>query len=107
MLGARLIKSGRLDRVIVGGADSLAKYTVNGFNSLMILSEKPCKPFDIDRDGLTLGEGAGYLVLEGANTCKNKLKLAEVLGYGMPTTHTTPLPHQMKHMAPAWLWKGL
>ena len=82
MLGARLIQSGRLDRVIVGGADSLAKYTVNGFNSLMILSENPCKPFDIDRDGLTLGEGAGYLVLEGANTCKNKLKLAEVLGYG-------------------------
>jgi 3-oxoacyl-(acyl-carrier-protein) synthase len=82
MLGARLIKSGRLDRVIVGGADSLAKYTVNGFNSLMILSENPCKPFDIHRDGLTLGEGAGYLVLEGENTCKNKIKLAEVLGYG-------------------------
>ena len=82
MLGARLIKSGRLDRVIVGGADSLAKYTVNGFNSLMILSENPCKPFDINRDGLTLGEGAGYLVLEGESTCKNKMKLAEVLGYG-------------------------
>ena len=82
MLGARLIKSGRLDRVIVGGADSLAKYTVNGFNSLMILSENPCKPFNIHRDGLTLGEGAGYLVLEGGNTCKNKIKLAEVLGYG-------------------------
>lgn len=82
MLGARLIRSGRLDRVIVGGADSLAKYTVNGFNSLMILSENPCKPFDINRDGLTLGEGAGYLVLEGEGICKNKNKLAEVLGYG-------------------------
>lgn len=82
MLGARLIRSGRLDRVIVGGADSLAKYTVNGFNSLMILSENPCKPFDINRDGLTLGEAAGYLVLEGEGICKNKKKLAEVLGYG-------------------------
>lgn len=82
MLGARLIKSGRLKRVIVGGADSLAKYTVNGFNALMILSDNPCKPFDINRDGLTLGEGAGYLILEGENSCRDKVKLAEVLGYG-------------------------
>lgn len=82
MLGARLIKSGRLDRVIVGGADSLAKYTVNGFNSLTILSQNPCRPFDVDRDGLTLGEGAGYLVLEGEKICANKKRIAEVLGYG-------------------------
>jgi 3-oxoacyl-[acyl-carrier-protein] synthase I len=82
MFGARLIKSGRCNRVIVGGADSLAKYTVNGFNSLMILSENPCKPFDMNRNGLTLGEGAGYLVLEAESICENKEKLAEVLGYG-------------------------
>lgn len=82
MLGARLIKSGRLDRVIVGGSDALAKFTVNGFNSLMILSENPCKPFDKNRDGLTLGEGAGYLVLEAESVCHDKLKLAEVVGYG-------------------------
>lgn len=82
MLGARLIKSGRLDRVIVGGSDALAKFTVNGFNSLMILSENPCKPFDKNRDGLTLGEGAGYLVLEAESVCSNKTKLAEVVGYG-------------------------
>jgi 3-oxoacyl-(acyl-carrier-protein) synthase len=82
MLGSRLIKSGRLDRVIVGGADSLAKYTVNGFNALMILSSNPCKPFDNQRDGLTLGEGAGYLVLERADLSEDKEHLAEVLGYG-------------------------
>lgn len=82
MLGARLIKSGRLDRVIVGGSDALAKFTVNGFNALMILSENPCKPFDKNRDGLTLGEGAGYLVLEAEDVCTNKTKLAEVVGYG-------------------------
>lgn len=82
MLGARLIKSGRLDRVIVGGSDALAKFTVNGFNALMILSENPCKPFDKNRDGLTLGEGAGYLVLEAESVCENKTKLAEVVGYG-------------------------
>ena len=56
MLGTRLIKSGRVKRAIVGGADSLAKYTVNGFNALKILSESPCKPFDENRCGLTLGE---------------------------------------------------
>ncbi|MCH2230072.1 MAG: beta-ketoacyl-[acyl-carrier-protein] synthase family protein [Crocinitomicaceae bacterium] len=82
MLGSRLIKSGRLDRVIVGGADSLAKYTVNGFNALMILSSNPCKPFDNRRDGLTLGEGAGYLVLERQDLCNEKEQLAEVSGYG-------------------------
>src|SRR5690606_29610564 len=45
-LGFRLIRSGRCRRVIVGGVDSLAKYTVNGFNSLRILSEDLCQPFD-------------------------------------------------------------
>lgn len=82
MLGSRLIKSGRLKRVIVGGSDSLAKYTVNGFNALMILSDQPCRPFDVNRDGLTLGEGAGYLVLEAASVCKHKHRYAEVTGYG-------------------------
>ncbi len=52
------------ERVIVGGADSLAKFTINGFNALNILSSKPCAPFDRDRNGLNLGEGAAFLVLE-------------------------------------------
>jgi 3-oxoacyl-(acyl-carrier-protein) synthase len=82
MFGARLIKSGRAIRVIVGGVDSLGKFTVNGFNSLGILSSQPCKPFDKNRDGLTLGEGAAYLVLENEEAAKSKFKLAEVSGYG-------------------------
>ncbi len=82
ILGTRLIKSGRLDRVIVGGTDSLAKYTVNGFNSLMILSDTFCQPFDKERKGLNLGEGAGFLVLESERISKNKKRIAEVLGYG-------------------------
>jgi 3-oxoacyl-(acyl-carrier-protein) synthase len=82
MLGARLIKSGRARRAIVGGVDSLAKYTVNGFNSLKILSDAPCKPFDEDRDGLNLGEGAAYLVLEAENAVGDKKIYAEVAGYG-------------------------
>ena len=80
--GSRLIKSGRAKRAIVGGVDSLAKFTVNGFNALTILSEAPCKSFDADRNGLNLGEGAAYLVLEGENTIGDKTKLAELSGHG-------------------------
>lgn len=82
MLGARLIKSGRVQRVIVGGVDSLAKYTVNGFNALKILSENPCKPFDVNRDGLNLGEAAAYLVLESEEAASGKKVYAQVAGYG-------------------------
>ena len=63
--GARLIRNGLARRAIVGGADSLAKFTTNGFNALQILSSGTCRPFDRDRDGLNLGEGAAFLVLEG------------------------------------------
>ncbi|MFT4152979.1 beta-ketoacyl synthase N-terminal-like domain-containing protein, partial [Parafilimonas sp.] len=61
--GARLIKNNMLDVVVSGGTDALTKFTLNGFNSLMILDNEPCKPFDEDRKGLNLGEGAGYIVM--------------------------------------------
>jgi len=64
MLGAKMIKHGLLDRVIAGGTDALSKFTLNGFNSLMILDRQPCQPFDDKRRGLNMGEGAGYIVLE-------------------------------------------
>jgi len=60
---ARLIKHNLLDVVIAGGTDALTKFTLNGFNTLMILDHEPCKPFDENRRGLNLGEGAGYVVL--------------------------------------------
>lgn len=82
LLGARLIQTGRADRAIVGGADCLAKFTVNGFNSLRILNEQPCRPFDENREGLTLGEGAAYLVLEAENVVVDKKIYAEVKGFG-------------------------
>lgn len=71
IFGANLLKSGLADRVIVGGADSLSKFTVNGFNSMGILTEGYCKPFSEDRMGLNLGEGAAYLVLENNTGQKN------------------------------------
>jgi 3-oxoacyl-[acyl-carrier-protein] synthase-1 len=62
-LGARLINHNQLDIVIAGGTDALSKFTLNGFNSLMILDAEPCRPFDASRNGLNLGEGAGFVVL--------------------------------------------
>lgn len=61
--GAKLIRHNFLDVVIAGGADALTKFTLNGFNTLMILDHEYCKPFDENRKGLNLGEGAGYVVL--------------------------------------------
>lgn len=61
--GARLIRNDIVDVVVAGGTDSLTKFTLNGFNTLMILDEKFCQPFDENRRGLNLGEGAGYVVL--------------------------------------------
>ncbi|HEY0047468.1 MAG TPA: beta-ketoacyl-[acyl-carrier-protein] synthase family protein [Flavobacterium sp.] len=84
MFGARLIKSGVLDRVIVGGTDALAKFTINGFNTLMILSDEVNAPFDDNRKGLNLGEAAAYLVLESDEVVEKQQKkvLARLTGYG-------------------------
>ncbi len=60
---ARLIRHGFLDAVVAGGTDSLTRFTLNGFNTLMILDREYCMPFDEDRRGLNLGEGAGYVLL--------------------------------------------
>lgn len=82
LYGARLMKHGFAKRAIVGGTDSLSKFTVNGFNSLGILTTGNCQPFDAQRNGLNLGEGAAYLVLEKEEDCTNKTVYAELTGYG-------------------------
>lgn len=84
MFGARLIKSGQLDRVVVGGTDCLSKFTINGFKTLMILSDTYNTPFDENRKGLNLGEAAAFLVLESDTLVakENKKVLAYVKGYG-------------------------
>ncbi len=73
--GARLIRNDIVDVVVAGGTDSLTRFTLNGFNTLMIVDEKLCQPFDENRRGLNLGEGAGYVVLVSekiAASLKNK-----------------------------------
>lgn len=82
MYGARLLKSGLAKSVIAGGTDSLAKFTINGFNALHILSPELCTPFDRDRKGLNLGEAAAFVVLEKEEDVKGKKVYAELTGYG-------------------------
>lgn len=84
MQAGRLIRSGRFDSVIAGGTDALSLFTLNGFNALKILDPALCKPFDENRAGLNLGEGAAYLVLESeAQVEKRKAQvLGELVGYG-------------------------
>lgn len=59
----RLIQSGRFRHAIVAGADVISKFILSGFQSFQAVSDKPCKPFDINRNGVTLGEAAGTIVL--------------------------------------------
>lgn len=81
---AHLLTTGRADCLIVGGSDALSKFTINGFNSLMILSDSECTPFDAHRKGLNLGEAAAYLVLETEeNALRRGAKIKAVLsGWG-------------------------
>jgi 3-oxoacyl-[acyl-carrier-protein] synthase-1 len=80
-MGARLIRHGYLDAVVAGGADALSRFTLNGFNTLMILDKEPCHPMDENRKGLNLGEGAGYVVLVSERVAKFLKPLATLSGY--------------------------
>jgi 3-oxoacyl-(acyl-carrier-protein) synthase len=84
LLGARLIRQGYLDRVIAGGTESLTVFHINGFNALKILDKEPCRPFDARRNGITLGEGAAYVVLESEDAAKEGAPelFATLAGYG-------------------------
>lgn len=64
ILGADMIKAGEADIVVAGGSESLSRFHLNGFNSLMILDKERCRPFDATRAGLNLGEGAAFVVME-------------------------------------------
>ena len=61
---ARMIETGMCDAAIVGGADSLCLTTLYGFNALQLLAPGPCRPFDANREGLSIGEAAGFALLE-------------------------------------------
>lgn len=81
---ANLIRTGRARTLAVGGADALSKFTINGFNALMILSDKEATPFDEYRKGLNLGEAGAFLILEAeSEALKHGRKiLAQLSGWG-------------------------
>ena len=83
-LGASWIEAGLCDLVLAGGTDDLGRITYNGFISMHIYAPGPCRPFDRDREGLNLGEGAAVLVLEAPERLRRRRGRARafVLGYG-------------------------
>ncbi len=84
ILGADLIQQGKVDVAIAGGSECLTKFHLNGFKTLMILDTQSCRPFDRDRAGLNLGEGAAYLVLESAELAaqRHATPICRLSGYG-------------------------
>jgi 3-oxoacyl-[acyl-carrier-protein] synthase II len=84
-IGADWIRAGRASAVICGGAESLCRMTYSGFNVLQALDRVPCRPFDRQRAGLSLGEGAAMFVLEdwSAARARGATILGELLGYGV------------------------
>ncbi len=91
-----MLRNGRAEKVLTGGYDTLCQLTFAGFDSLQALSPTPCRPFDAQRDGLTLGEGAAILTLETLAHAKKRGAeiLGEITGYGAATdTHHLTQPH--------------
>ena len=89
----RMLAAGLCDAAIVGGADSLCLTTLYGFHALGLVSEQACRPFDADRDGISIGEAAGFVLIEkprarGLSECVHLLGVGESSdAYHMSTPH--------------------
>jgi 3-oxoacyl-[acyl-carrier-protein] synthase II len=70
--GADLVAQGKLDAVVCGGSDTLSMLTFAGFNSLRVVDPEPCAPFSLGRQGITLGEGAAFMVLERESAARQR-----------------------------------
>jgi 3-oxoacyl-[acyl-carrier-protein] synthase II len=91
-----MLRYGHAEKALTGGYDTLCQLTFAGFDSLQALSTTPCRPFDAQRDGLTLGEGAAILTLETLDHAQARSAeiLGEIIGYGTATdTHHLTQPH--------------
>ena len=87
----RLIRLGLVDAAVVGGVDSLCDSVLFGFNALELISREPCRPFDAARNGISIGEAAGFALLQRAETAPGALQL---LGYGEASdAHHMSTPH--------------
>ncbi len=87
----RMIRLGLIDAAVVGGVDTLCDSVLFGFNALELLSSTPCRPFDAARDGISIGEAAGFALLERADMAPGAPQL---LGYGEASdAHHMSTPH--------------
>ena len=95
-LGADLIRDGVVQAALVGGVDALTRICFMGFNALKLLDPEPCRPFDRDRRGMSVGEAAAFLVLEEAEACaaRGGRVHARLSGAAMSTdAHHVTAPH--------------
>lgn len=91
-----LVRRGQAERVLTGGYEALTHLVFSGFDSLQALSPTQCRPFDAQRDGLALGEGAAVLALETIESAQRRDAdiLGEIVGYGAATdAHHLTQPH--------------
>jgi 3-oxoacyl-[acyl-carrier-protein] synthase II len=95
-LAADLVETGVAPLALAGGVDALTRICFMGFNALRLLDPEPCRPFSRDRRGMSLGEGAGFVVLEDAAHARARgaRPYAELRGYGLTTdAHHMTAPH--------------
>jgi len=95
-LAADLIRDGVVPLALAGGVDAFTRICFMGFNALKLLDPEPCRPFDRDRRGMSIGEAAAFLVLEDAEHCRARggSVHAELLGAGISTdAHHVTSPH--------------
>ncbi len=83
IVAKRFLSNGKFDHALVVGADVLSSFIVEGFQSLHALSEQPCKPFDKDRSGINLGEGAGAMLLSVNPAAFGNEPVVEITGGGL------------------------
>ncbi|HEY2951276.1 MAG TPA: beta-ketoacyl-[acyl-carrier-protein] synthase family protein [Verrucomicrobiae bacterium] len=97
-----LVRHGHAERVLTGGYEALSQLVFSGFDSLQALSPTSCRPFDAQRDGLGLGEGAAVLALESFDHARRRGAsiLGEIAGYGATTdSHHLTQPHPQGNAA--------
>src|SRR5947209_5531470 len=96
-MAADLLRARQADAAVAGGSDALCRLTYSGFNVLQAVDDRPCAPFDAQRKGITLGEGAAYLVLERWDdaVARGATIIAELQGYGATCdAHHPTAPHE-------------
>jgi len=95
-LAADLVREGVVPLALAGGVDALTRICFMGFNALKLLDPDPCRPFDRDRKGMSIGEAAAFVVLEDAERCRARgaREIAKLLGAGISTdAHHVTSPH--------------